>query len=149
MMQSVGTTVGSIYLSTGNPGIALRVSLIGAPVLIAGMAGGLPWGIHGVAVGYALASFSLFYYTAVTAFRLIGLSLPDFYLGIARPFISTLVMLSTMMLSGVFTSAWLAPMRLGIGIALGMVTYLLASLAVNRAQLVELLAVVRVLRPRQ
>ena len=148
MMQSVGTTMGSIYLAVGRTDIALRVTLVVAPVLIVGLAAGLPWGIQGVAIGYALASFSLFYYTALTAYRLIGLRLVDFHAVIVRPGLAMLVMLAVLQVAGTFVSAWPPTLRLGAGVALGGVAYLLASLLINRAQIDELLGILRSLRRR-
>jgi PST family polysaccharide transporter len=71
MLQSIGTTVGTIYLTMGKPQLALRVSLAAAPVLIGGIAAGLPWGILGVAIGYGVASCAMFYTVAMRAFSLI------------------------------------------------------------------------------
>lgn len=149
MMQSVGTTVGTIYLSTGNPGVALRVTLIGAPVLIGGMAAGLPWGILGVAVGYAIASFSFFYYTAVTSFRVIALELADFHRSLVRPLGATLAMVGVLVTAVASTQALAAVYRLSLGVILGVVSYIVFSLVMNRAQLAELLSIVRLLRRKR
>lgn len=148
MMQSVGTTMGVIYLAVGRTDIALRVTLVVAPILIAGMAAGLPWGIHGVAIGYALASFSLFYYTAITAYRLIGLKLADFHAVIIRPGLSMAVMLAVLLAAVLLMPPWSPALRLGAGVLLGTLSYLLASLAINRAQINELLGILRSLRRR-
>jgi PST family polysaccharide transporter len=86
----VGTTVGVIYLATGRTDVALRVTLVAFPILSAGIAAGLPWGINGVAIGYALGSYSLFYYTALTAFRLIDLELAPFHAAVIRPALAML-----------------------------------------------------------
>lgn len=148
MMQSVGTTMGVIYLAVGRTDIALRVTLVVSPILIAGMAAGLHWGILGVAIGYSFASFSLFYYTAITAYRLIGLKLADFHAVIIRPGLAMLVMLAVLLVGGELVPAWPPALRLGAGVAIGALTYLLVSLAVNRAQIDELLGVLRSLRRR-
>lgn len=146
MMQSVGTTVGTIYLAMGNPGVAFRVTLIGAPVFIIGLAAGLPWGIFGVAVGYAAASFSLFYYTTHTAFKFIALSHADFHRVLVRPLAATLMM--TIGLWGVARLvASLAPSgRLAAGVTAGALIYLAVSTLINRAQLLEIVSILRSLR---
>lgn len=148
MMQSVGTTVGVIYLAAGRTDIALRVTLVALPIVIAGMAAGLHWGILGVAIGYAAASCSLFYYTAVTAFRLIALKLAPLHAAIARPGLGTAMMLSVMLAVLPLLAPWPPGVRLGAGIAIGMLAYGLACVMVNRAQLAELLGIVRALRHR-
>lgn len=146
MLQSVGTTVGTIYLATGKMGIALRVTLIAAPVLIGGMAAGLPWGIFGVAVGYAIASFSLFYYSALTAFRIIGLALAQFHRVLTWPLVATLMMVALLAVAQTAMQSLTPSARLTVGIVLGVLCYVAASLLFNRPQLAELLAVVRSLR---
>lgn len=148
LMQSIGTTVGTIYLSTGNPHVALRVSLIAAPVLVGGIAGGLPWGIMGVAIGYAAASYALFYYTAVTAFALIGLKLAAFHAAIVRPASASLLMLAVMLGTKSWIATWSPMPRMALIIGLGVVAYGLASAAVNRPHISELLAIVVSLRTK-
>jgi len=148
MLQSIGTTVGTIYLSTGNPAIALRVTLIGTPVLVAGMAGGLPWGILGVAIGYAAASFSFFYYSVATAFQLIELTLAEFHEALVRPLGATLAMVGVVVLANIAMPDVEANYRLAICVSLGIVAYSVASLVVNRAQIAEMIALLRTLRTK-
>ena len=116
------------------------------PVLIGAMAAGLPWGIFGVAVGYAIASFSLFYYTALTAFRVIALRLVDFHRVLVWPLVATLIMVGVLEAAAASMQSLAPALRLSLGIAMGVLTYGAASLAVNRAQLVEVLSVLRSLR---
>lgn len=146
MMQSIGTTMGVIYLAVGRTDIALKVTLVVAPILIAGMVAGLPWGIQGVAVGYAIASFSLFYFTALTAYRLIDLKLAEFHRVIIRPGLATTVMLAALIVFSSVSLAWPPVYRFGAGVILGSITYLFASLMVNRAQIMELVEIFGSLR---
>lgn len=148
MMQSVGTTMGVIYLAVGRPDIALRVTLVVSPILIGGIAAGLHWGIMGVAVGYALASFSLFYYTAVTAFRLIGLRLANFHAVLFRPGLAMLVMIAVLLAGTGLAASWSPGLRLFAGVILGSLTYLLTSFAINRAQIDDLLRIAGTLSRR-
>jgi PST family polysaccharide transporter len=148
MMQSVATTTGTIYLTTGRTDIAFRVTLIAAPVIIGGMAGGLPWGIQGVAIGYAIANFSIFYYSAVTAFRVVGLRLRDFHLALARPFAASLCMMAALAAVSVLSASYSPVQRLLFHIAFGALVYAIASVIINRAQLNELLRVGRILLNR-
>ena len=145
MMQSVATTTGTIYMSTGNAALALRVTMVTTPVVIIGMAVGLYWGILGVAVGYAIATFSLFHYTAKVAFRLIGLELSAFFAVLIGPSVSTAIMMGALLLVEPWGAAWTAHLRLLASVVLGAAAYLAASLAVNRAQLVETYSTVRTL----
>jgi PST family polysaccharide transporter len=149
MLQSVSTTVGAIYLSMGRTDVAFRVTAIGTPIIIGGMAGGLPWGIVGVAYGYAMASFTLFFYVTIQALKLIDLKLPDFVRLTFRPMLATLGMVALVELVVVLTSAFQPAVRLAIGVCTGIVAYIALSLAVNRRQLIELWELAAAARARQ
>jgi O-antigen/teichoic acid export membrane protein len=146
MMQSVGTTVGTIYLSMGRPGVALRVSLIAAPVLIGGMIAGLHWGILGVAIGYAIASLLLFYYTTLTAFRLVDLHVGDFHRTLFRSFLITLAMVAAVTAIVSMLGSVQPRIRLGIAICSGVATYAGLSMIFNRAQVLEIVAQLKLAR---
>ena len=88
------------------------------------------------------------YQTAITAYRLIGLKLADFHAVLIRPGLAMLVMLAVLLVGGELVPAWPPELRLGSGVVIGAVIYLLATLAVNRAQIDELLGVLRSLRRR-
>ena len=138
LMQSVGTTVGTIYLSTGNNALAFRVTLIASPLLIGGMAAGIPWGIFGVAVGYAVTSYAVFYYSLTQAFRLIDLNVRAMFTAVARPFAATIAMVAIVL--GVY---WVveglpALTRLIVTVATGIGAYGAFSYWFNRAQLREI-----------
>lgn len=148
MMQSVGTTMGVIYLAVGRTDVALRVTVVVSPVLIGGIAAGLHWGILGVAVGYALASFSLFYYTAITALRLIGLKLTSFHAVMVRPGLAMMVMVTVLLVGSELASSWAPGLRLFAGVVLGSLTYVISSFAINRAQVDELFQIARTLSRR-
>lgn len=138
MMQSVGTMTGTLYLTMGRADIALRVTLIAAPVFAIGIAAGLSWGIVGVAVGYACASFSVFHYTLVTAFRLVDLRLRDFFRALYRPLLCTLVMVALLLLARGRMPFDSAALRLGLGVLLGSACYTVLALIFNRAQVLEI-----------
>jgi O-antigen/teichoic acid export membrane protein len=143
LMQSIGTTVGTIYITVGKPQVALRVSLIGAPVLIGGMAAGLHWGILGVAIGYGIASFSFFYYSIVQAFRLVGLKVAELHVAIARPLLATLAMVGVVAFAILALQSSQPAYRLGIAITIGVVAYAAFSLVLNRQQLADILTMLR------
>ena len=146
MFQSIGTTVGTLYLATGNPKVAFRVTIIGAPILIGGMAGGLPWGTVGVATGYAVANFVFAYYSFSTAFRLVGLRLVDLWHELAPPLGCTLAMIAVVMVAGRALPSLDAPYRLGLCVLLGILAYIVATLSFNRARVFEVMTMARSLR---
>ena len=61
IIQSIGTTNGSIYMAKGNTRLLLRVGVFSTVVTIAFFVGGLFWGIEGVALSYLLSNIVLFY----------------------------------------------------------------------------------------
>lgn len=61
MIQSIGTTNGSIYMAKGNTRLLLRVGIVSTVVTISFFVMGLFWGVEGVAWGYLLSNALLFY----------------------------------------------------------------------------------------
>lgn len=149
MMQSIGTTVSAVYLAVGKPEIALRVSLVSMPVMIIGMAAGLNWGILGVAIGYGIASYGLFYYTVGTAFRLITLRIRDLHAAVIRPLLATVIMIAVL----ATLTPLLGPLeplpRLGIAVVFGIVLYVSASAVINRRQLSDVISILTVALQRR
>ncbi len=143
MMQSVGTTVGTIYLSRARTGLAFRVSLVAMPLIVGAMAIGLKWGILGVALGYAAASGILFYYTAVNAFRLVDIDLRSFHEVIYRPLLTTLAMVGVAMAVVAAMGSAQPVTRLAVSIASGIAAYGIFSLILNRQQVLEVLALLK------
>jgi PST family polysaccharide transporter len=143
MMQSVGTTVGTIYLSMGRPDIALRVSLVAVPVVLAGVLGGLPWGIRGVAAGYAVGSFSLFYYSVRQAFLLVDLDVRLFWRVLIRPLLASVGMVALIAGADSVLAATMPAVRLGSGVSVGLLVYVTLSILVNREQVADLVARIR------
>ena len=143
MMQSIATTVGTIYLSTGNIRRLFQVTLAGTPMLIGGILVGLQWGIEGVAIGYAAASFSLFYLSLTIAGRLAGLRLADFHRALVRPLVAAVTMLMVLLVSHGFVQSLAPPMRLGVLVAIGAIVYVGMSFLVNNAQIRAMMVLAR------
>lgn len=143
MVQSVGTTVGTLFLSTGKVRTLFYLTLTMTPAVIAAFAIGLRWGIEGVAAGYAIVSMSFFYLSLTVAFRAAGLKIVDFHLSIMRPMAASLVMGAVVYCGGVFLQdAGLTPtVRLVTMIALGAGAYAALSWLINREQITELVRV--------
>ena len=74
MMQSIGTLNGNLYLSQGRADVQFRVSLLVRTIAVLGIVIGLRWGIFGVALGYAIASFINSYPSFSYAGRLVNLT---------------------------------------------------------------------------
>ncbi|WP_159684893.1 MOP flippase family protein [Cognatazoarcus halotolerans] len=134
MMQSIATTVGTIYLATGETKLMLKVSTYSAPVLIGGMVAGLYWGIEGVAVGYTLASFGIFYFSVRVALGVANIPQSRFYASLARPLCGSIVMVLVVMLIVHLMSDYQEIVRLVVAISSGVVSYVLLSFIINKKQ---------------
>lgn len=83
LLQSVGTTVGTIYLSQGRSDIMLKWNLFFVPIVCSAILVGLRWDVEGVAVAYATVGIVFWYVPHFIANRLIDLD--------ARTFLRALV----------------------------------------------------------
>ena len=87
LLQSLQSLNSSILQATGRAGVLLWYAFVALALSLVGFAGGLHWGIVGVAAGYAVASvFIESYYTLLTA-RALELRMRDVlrsYRGVAQ-----------------------------------------------------------------
>lgn len=122
------TTFGWIWVSRGETSRMRNWAIIAIPISVSGLAAGLPWGIEGVATGYAVVNLLLFLPGVAFATKTTVLSVGDFLRSLRRPVVSLLSMEGTMQLFG-----WLwpepSPARLIMGgVVVGLV-FLLSILA--------------------
>jgi O-antigen/teichoic acid export membrane protein len=75
LLQSVGTTVGSLYLATGRTDVMFKWGVGAGLLVIPAFAIGLHWGITGVAAAYFFVSLLLFLPGLAIPFRLVDLQL--------------------------------------------------------------------------
>ena len=74
-MQSVGSTVGQLYLAKGRADWLFRWGITAGTLTVLSFLLGIPWGIIGVATAYALVNCVLLYPLFAIPFRLVnGLS---------------------------------------------------------------------------
>jgi PST family polysaccharide transporter len=74
MLQSIVTTIGSIYMATGHVNTMLKMSVLNSVVIIICFIVGLKHGVEGMAVAYFVANFLMFYPNIKIAWGKIGLS---------------------------------------------------------------------------
>ena len=85
----------------------------------------------------------------MTAFRLVGLRLPDAWRELAPPLGCTLAMIAVVMLASRALSPLDAPDRLAICVLLGILAYAVLTLFFNRARVLEVMTIVRSLRGKR
>lgn len=126
MLQSVVTTVGSIYMAKGNTKEMFKIGSLNAIVTILFFVMGIPFGVEGVAFSYLLANIVMLYPNLMIAWRQIGLTIkegmgtvfPVFYISLAMAFF---VNLFKLVISG---SAIRGDLQLFILILSGVLVYL-------------------------
>lgn len=140
LLQSLGTTVGSLYLATGRTDVMFRWSIAAGLLVIPAFAIGLQWGITGVAASYGAASLLLFWPSLAIPFRLVDLRVGSVLVTLMPTLVSAAVMA---LVVAVFAAAWPGNtdgqwLRLTLLVAVGMVTYGGLSLITQRNLLKDL-----------
>ncbi len=92
MMQSIVTTVGSIYMAKGNTKEMFRIGTINAIVTVVFFAIGISFGVEGVAVSYLVANLIMLYPNLMISWRQIGLTVREGIQEIMLIFIISLIM---------------------------------------------------------
>jgi O-antigen/teichoic acid export membrane protein len=139
IVQSLGTTVGIIYQARGRTDLMFKWILGAGPLIILSFFVGLRWGILGVASSYAVISLILAYPNFAIPFKLINLSMSDFWQSIWKPLQSSLVMLAALcILKTAMPDNMPAGMVLLLLVPIGALIYLSTSWFTNRAQLIDI-----------
>ena len=143
-VQSITTTVGSIYTAKGRTDWQLWWTIGAGLLIVLSFVLGLPWGILGVTASYAIMFLLLTYPTFAIPFRLIGLRVRDLGGVLWRPAACSIVMYA--IVAG--TVRWLPPgmpgwLTLSLLVPLGAAVYFACSWAINRALLLEAISILR------
>lgn len=92
MLQTIGSTVGSIYLTKGRTDWMFKWGMASSILIVISFLIGVRWGIIGVASAYAVASLSLLYPNFAIPFRLIELKIVHLLKAIQPIAYSSLIM---------------------------------------------------------
>ncbi len=144
LVQSVATTVGTIYLSTGSTRQLFLVSLIATPVVISSFVIGVQWGIIGVATAYAVATGVLFYVSLTIALRLGKITLREWHRTVAIPMQAAVFMAVVVWwVSNWVPDALPGALRLSILVLSGAAIYAGVLWAMSRRELLEITVLAR------
>ena len=140
LLQSVGTSVGTLYLATGRTDVMFKWGIAAGLLIIPAFAIGLQWGIRGVATAYAVASLLLFYPGLAIPFRLVGLKVGDVLLRLMPSMVTAVVMAGVVALSAAVWpgNASNQLLRLIVLIFVGIVTYGGLSQCIQRVLLKDI-----------
>jgi O-antigen/teichoic acid export membrane protein len=124
LMQSIGTTTGLIYQSLGRTDLQLYWGIGAGVVTFAAFVIGLPWGVLGVTVAYALRSVLLAYWNYLIPGRLIGMK-PQEVFAATRGALGCAILMCgpVFVLRSALPSDWPRWLRLMLCVALGGVSY--------------------------
>jgi len=97
IIQSIGTTNGSIYMAKGNTALLLKIGIVSTIVTVLFFIPGVMYGVEGVALSYLLSNLVMLYPVFKLSWSQIGLSLSE---GIET--IGPLLLITLLMSAGVF-----------------------------------------------
>jgi O-antigen/teichoic acid export membrane protein len=123
MLQAVGTTTGQLYMATGRTDLMFRWGLFASPVVVVSFLIGLPFGVNGVAIAYAIATVLIIYPSFLIPLRLIELPVGTLYRAVQPIAIAALLMFAAVWATDRFSRIGSAPYRLALCIAVGVIAY--------------------------
>ncbi len=100
MIQSIVTTIGSIYTAKGRTDIMFRVGMVTTILAVAAFFVGLRWGIIGVASAYGIVEVLATYPNMWFPYRLIDMKVRELAAVLWRPLICSVAMAAIVWLAG-------------------------------------------------
>jgi O-antigen/teichoic acid export membrane protein len=148
-IQSVATTVGSIYQARGRTDWLLRWELVAGTLIVLSFVIGLNWGVLGVAAAYGIVFMLLVYPSFAISFSLIDLRVRQLTDVLWRTLICSLLMAAVVFFVS-YTIPWdgsagwpMLWLVLLIQVALGVICYLTFTWMFNREQMMTLWLMLR------
>ena len=141
IFTSIVTVTGSVYLSQGRADLQLKVNLIIQPLRIIAIVAGLPWGVLGVVIGFAIGHVVAGVITLSVATRLIELDLIKIFSKLLPMFLMSVVMGVVIFIIGqrlIFDSSLVSFL---VQVFCGTCVYILIVFAVKPAAYLDIKAV--------
>jgi len=149
VLQAVFESTVWIFISSGETRRMFRCGLLGALGVAGGVATGLHWGPEGVGVGYVAAFAAVFVPYMRYAYDTIGMSLSEGLEGIWRPAAATVFMATVLLVFRAIAGETIeAFSRLALSACIGVVSYSLALVVLDRGVLSRALAMLSGRRTR-
>jgi PST family polysaccharide transporter len=139
-LQSVTVLADSLLLAKGRVDLQVRWNLLHGFCVLGGVLVGLPWGLSGVAIGYAVTVVALTYPWLRLTGGLLGMPVGRVLRQtLARPMIAALAMVAAMTWTrSAFMAGWPAAPVIGALAPLGLATYAAAMLGLGERRLIGL-----------
>lgn len=144
MFQSIGTTVGQIYLAKGKTDWMFKWGFFSTLVTILAIYVGMFWGLKGVVLAYALRTVLMSYPGFAIPFKLISLKVKNLIQNIKKEFEVSFIMF-VFVLSSVFIQRSIgieSKIVLTSNVLFGITVYILATMKMNSEVLKEIHAMV-------
>jgi PST family polysaccharide transporter len=98
LLQSLGTTVGYLYLAMGRTDVMLKWGIFGGTTIVIGFYLGLQWGLQGLVIGYAVVYVLIFIPSLIIPYQLVGLKVSRVLLSILPSVLNALAMAALVMI---------------------------------------------------
>lgn len=108
LIQPITGTTGAIFISAGKSTQFLKMGIVSAVVIISSFLIGIHWGIHGVVIAYAIATYLLLIPTLLYCFKGTPLKLRPLLRELSLPALHTLILCTLLLALKIFLSAWLS-----------------------------------------
>ena len=131
MFQSIGTTIGNIFMSQGRSDLQLKLQLIGTFIVVIMITVGLNWGIKGVALFYTLYSFGWVSVGITLSNKLIKLKSKRFFRSIFPAIIVAIIIAASIFFLRVFVASSDLNVLL-LSLFLGISVYLAAMIVLKQ-----------------
>ena len=124
LSQSIGTLVGNLFLSQGRADLQFRLGLVSKPLTLIAIVIGLQWGVLGVALGYAAASWLMSYPIFYFAGRLVNLTYGELLRTLGGTFGCAVLMAGAVYgLGWILPASWPGWLQLTVQVASGAALY--------------------------
>lgn len=144
LLQSIGSTVGSLYLATGRTDVMFKWGILAGLLIVPAFIVGLQWGITGVAAAYAVVSLLLFWPSLAVPYRLVELRVGDVLPRLVPSILSAAAMAAVVALLALAYPGTTSPgaQRVALLVVVGMATYVGLGALLQRQLTTTLLRVV-------
>jgi PST family polysaccharide transporter len=145
MMQSIVTTVGSIYTAKGTTGLMFRIGAANAAAAVLSFVVGLPFGVNGVAIAYGISNILMLYPNLKYAWDQVDLGVVEGLKSVSAYFLYAISMAAIVKLQG----QWLITLGaeniviLPVQIITGALFYICLLLLFNRNAVLRLIGELR------
>ncbi len=143
VLKSVGSTVGSIFLSQGRPDIELKLDMLYTIILFGALMTGKKWGLPGISYALCIVGFLMQIIIFYSVSHLIKCRLITIYRPIIRNFIMMMGMIIMVLQFKMFIASFGLDtiMILILSVIFGVIMYVLIAFIGNKETLKELLKI--------